>query len=230
MMMLYVDSADRDVAEPLLRTGVFAGLTTNPTLLARAGVAESQLPTLVDWATTAGAQTVFLQTWGNSGQELLERARALHSLAPDFVVVKVGASEHGITVARALITDNIPVLVTAAYADYQVVPALAVGATFIAPYLGRMDDAGLAGIDEIARMQQAIAATQSPTRILAASVRTADQALQLATAGVRDITLSPQAWHAFFDNELTASAIADFEEAAASVPQAPTAITRPRPT
>ena len=216
MLNLYVDSAEREVAEPLLRQGVFAGLTTNPTLLERAGLRWGDLPSLVEWALEAGARSVFLQTWGQSSSELVERGTALHALAPE-VVVKVPATGPGIEAARTLVAAEVPVLVTAVYARYQAVGALAAGAQFIAPYLGRMDDAGLDGLDEVRAMQRAVDATRSTTRILAASVRTPSQALLLAEEGVSDVTLSPAAWDAFFANELTAAAVAAFDEAAASL-------------
>jgi TalC/MipB family fructose-6-phosphate aldolase len=216
MLNLYVDSAEREVAEPLLRQGLFAGVTTNPTLLERAGLRWADLPGLVDWALAAGARTVFLQSWGQTSSELVERGTALHALSPE-VVVKVPATGPGVQAACSLVEAEVPVLVTAVYARYQAVAALAAGADFIAPYLGRMDDAGLDGLDEIRAMQQAVAATGSTTRILAASVRTPLQVLQLAEAGVSDVTLSPAAWDAFFANELTAAAVAAFDEAAESL-------------
>ena len=215
MLNLYVDSAEREVAEPLLRQGVFAGLTTNPALLKRAGLRWADLSALVDWALVAGARSVFLQTSGQTSSELVDRGAALHAVAPE-VVVKVPATGPGIEAACSLAGAKVPVLVTAVYARYQAVGALAAGAQFLAPYLGRMDDAGLDGLDEIRAMQRAVEATRSTTRILAASVRTPTQVLQLAEAGVCDVTLSPAAWDAFFANDLTKAAVAAFDEAAAS--------------
>ena len=63
-MRLYLDTADRAVAEPLLATGLFAGLTTNPTILARAGLTADDAPAVHRWARAAGAREVFFQSWG----------------------------------------------------------------------------------------------------------------------------------------------------------------------
>lgn len=213
MLNLYVDSADRSAAEPLLRSGCFTGLTTNPTLLQTAGVRRRELGGLVDWARIAGAETVFLQSWGSTQQELVCHAQELRKLG-DEVVVKVPATRAGIAAAAALEAQGTPVLVTAVYNRDQSLPAMAAGASYIAPYLGRMNDAGRNGIQEIASMQQAITAVGSATRILVASLREPSDALTLAELGVRDLTMAPAVWSKFFMDPLTEGAVKVFEEAA----------------
>lgn len=216
MLNLYIDSADRAEAEPLLQQGIFAGLTTNPTLLQRAGVTESGLSDVVAWACDAGAKSVFLQAWGSSVPEMVDRGLQLHSFGGQ-VVVKVPVTQVGIEAATALTRAGVPVLVTAVYAASQIVPALATGAAYVAPYLGRMDDAGMDGVAEIRTMQRVIDATSASTRVLAASVRTPEKVIGLLEAAVQDITISASAWASFFRNELTDAAVAAFESAADSL-------------
>jgi transaldolase len=214
LLRLYVDSAERAAAEPLLRQGLFAGLTTNPTLLQRSGVRETQLPDLVGWAVEAGAETVFLQTWGTDTSELVERGHGLRAIGPQ-VIVKVPVTRSGIEAAALLAGADVPVLVTALYAASQIVPSIAAGAQFAAPYLGRMDDAGLDALAEVGAMKRAIEMAGANTRVLAASVRTPEQVTELLDVGVQDITLSPQGWGKFFDNALTSAAVQEFDAASA---------------
>ena len=215
MIRFYLDSAERETVEPWLRTGLVAGVTTNPTLLQTAGVRNDGLADLVAWATAAGAGTVFVQSWGGDAAELERRGRELAALG-EAVVVKVPATAEGLTATARLAADGIRVLVTAVYSATQVLPAIAAGAAFLAPYLGRMNDAGRDGVGEIAAMQRVIAASGSPLRVLVASLRSPSDALGLAQAGVRDFTTAPAVFARFFDDDLTAAAVATFEAASAA--------------
>jgi transaldolase len=135
LMRLYLDTADRAAAEPLLATGLFAGLTTNPTILDRAGLGVDDIPDIYAWAHEAGAREIFFQTWGPDTQALIERGRSLYKLGDD-VVVKVVASKEGAAACATLAAEGIPTLLTAVYAPGQVMVAAAAGAHYVAPYQG----------------------------------------------------------------------------------------------
>lgn len=214
MINFFVDSADRAVVEPILRSGLFAGVTTNPTSFRNAGVRNDEIPDFVRWAVDTGAGTVFVQAWGVSADDLERRGRKLGAL-DERVVVKIPATLAGLRASRQLAADGVPVLVTAVYAAHQVLPAIAVGAHYIAPYLGRMNDAGRDGFAEVAAMQRAIESSGSSLRILVASLRDPVAATRLAALGVRDFTLGETVLHQFFDDPLTADAVAVFEQASA---------------
>lgn len=209
-MKLYLDTADRSAAEPLLATGLFAGLTTNPTILRRAGLTVAAIPEIYKWATAAGAPEVFFQAWGD---DLLGRGRELRELG-DEVVVKVTASVEGASACAALSAEGIPTLLTAVYAPGQAMIAAAAGATYIAPYLGRMTDSGRDGHGDVLAMQEILARTR--TKILLASIRDVPSMVALARHGVECFTFAPAVAHEFFADELTAEAVRVFEEAAAA--------------
>ena len=210
MTRFYIDSADRAVVEPLLQSGLVAGVTTNPTLLRASGVRSDEIAELVKWATGAGARTVFVQAWGTDAAELERGGRELHAL-DEAVVVKVPATFAGLQATARLESDGIPVLVTAVYAAVQVLPAIAAGATYLAPYLGRMNDSGRDGMREIQGMQRVIEARGSSLRILVASLRTVLEAQRLAELGVRDFTLAPEVFAHLFADPLTEAAVEVFE-------------------
>lgn len=216
MLRLYVDTASRDAAEPLLATGLFQGLTTNPTLLERNALRVADLPELYSWATAAGAREVFFQAWGDGVDELLACAQSLGEIGPR-VVVKVPASRAGASAAARLAPGGTPVLLTAVYNAAQGLVAAAAGAQYVAPYLGRMDDVGKDGTAEVVAMHRALSAVGSPTNVLVASVRSLDTVVALAQQGVGCFALAPRVAEQLFREPLTAEAVEAFDAAARQV-------------
>lgn len=212
-MRLYLDTADRAAAEPLLATGIFAGLTTNPTILRRAGLSVTDIPQVHGWARAAGAREIFFQAWGEDPATLVDRGLRLRELG-NRVVVKLVASRAGSAACAELAGRGVPTLLTAVYSPGQAMVAAAVGATYIAPYLGRLDDAGRDGHAEVMAMHEVLAATGAPTKVLLASIRDVPSMVALARVGVDCFTMAPAIAEQFFSDELTAAAVRVFEDAA----------------
>ena len=210
-MAFYIDAADRALIEELWSSGVFAGVTTNPTILDRAGLGQRDVPDLYAWLTDLGVPTVYVQVVGRSRDEMLRSAEGLRALGT--VTVKVPATAAGFAAARALVQDGAQVLLTVVYHPVQALMARACGIQGVAPYVGRMTDAGRNGVESVIAMQQAIGT--APTRILAASLRSADDISRLAAAGVPDFTLGGALAQTVLDDELTRAAVEEFESAAA---------------
>lgn len=89
-MQFYIDSADREVVEPLLLTGLFSGVTSNPVILEKAGLGSKDIPDLIAWATESGAQQVFVQSWGRSAAEIANRGASFREFS-ERVVENSGA-------------------------------------------------------------------------------------------------------------------------------------------
>lgn len=210
-MRLYLDTADRAAAESLLSTGLFAGVTTNPTILRRAGLGVEAIEDVHTWARAAGAREIFFQTWGPDTATMVERGRRLRGLGSD-VVVKVPVSKAGAAACAQLAADGIPTLLTAVHTPGQVMVAAAAGASYAAPYLGKIDEAGRDGIGTVTAMQEVLDATGSSTRILLASVRDVPSMVTLARRGVECFTMATSIAEALFDDELTAGAVAAFDD------------------
>ena len=211
-MRLYLDTADRDAAGDLMSTGLFTGVTTNPTILQRAGLGVAAAPDIYKWATAAGSKEVFFQSWGLTTVELVERGLRLRELGEE-VVVKLVASRAGSAACAQLAAQGVPTLLTAVYAPGQAIVGAAAGATYIAPYLGRLNDSGRDGLADVAAMQEVLRATGSTTEILLASIRDVASMVDLARIGVRCFTMGPPVAEQFFTDELTADAVAAFEDA-----------------
>ncbi|MEO1446313.1 MAG: transaldolase family protein, partial [Cyanobacteria bacterium J06635_11] len=160
-----------------------------------------------------GAQEVHLQAWGDSAGELLRMGQILGGIDPR-IVVKLPATQQGTTAAKTLIQDCIPVTITAVYTVHQAIIAAAIGAHYAAPYLGRINDSGKDGHQEVTLMQQALNGVRSETRVLTASIRNVTDISRLATQGVDTFTFSPAIAQALFNVPETIAATADFERAA----------------
>ncbi|MFJ2369068.1 transaldolase family protein [Microbacterium sp. NPDC087665] len=207
---LYVDSADVDRVSRLLAAGVVHGVTTNPTILERGGRTAAEIPDLYARWESEGAGEIFFQTWGGDTASFLRNAEGIRALG-DRVAVKVPATADGFAAASALVRDGATVLVTAVYSVAQALACASIGAHYIAPYLGRMRDAGIDGDTVIARMQEVCAGSGS--NVLAASLRSADDITGLRLAGVPYFTAAPDVIDQVLFNEVSDSSAAEFDAA-----------------
>jgi transaldolase len=215
-LRLLLDSADPAAWAEWLPSGLFRGVTTNPTLLRRAGqpCTLEHLALLTARAMDFGVQELHLQAWGS---DLLACGRALFALAPGRIWVKLPITRAGAAAARSLIDEGCPVTFTACYEPAQVLLAAALGADYIAPYLGRITDLGRDGHAELTRMQRimegvAQSAQAGPQlRLLVASLRSPDDLARLAAEGLDTFTISPAIAAELFAVEPTLAAAAQFE-------------------
>jgi transaldolase len=213
---LFLDTADREAWARWLPTGLFHGVTTNPTILQRAGL-RSTLPVLtevVDALLRYPIAEVHAQCWGGETAALIETGRALAAIDRR-VVVKVPVTFEGVRAVAALHACGIRTTLTAAYAAHQALTAAAAGSDYLAPYYGRIGDSGRDALAVLKAMQAILVASGKPTRLLVASVRSADDLATLAAAGMDTFTFGPAVAEALFADAQTAAAAAEFERAAA---------------
>ncbi len=210
---LLLDSADLGAWADLYPLGLFRGITTNPTLLRRSGHSCDGvgLGALVSSAQSIGCGELHLQAWGATDTDLLACGRALLALAPAVVVVKLPLTDPGLRAARVLLADGQRVTLTACYSAPQAIAAAALGATYVAPYLGRISDGGRDGCAEVITMARCLRGLGSSTRLLVASLRSVAELLRLAAEGVDTFTLSPALARQLWSDSATAAAAAQFE-------------------
>lgn len=217
-LRLFLDSADPVDWNRFLPLGFFHGVTTNPMLLERAGQ-PCTVANLRDLATVArdlGAREIQVQTWGRSPEQMVETGERLAELTePDLrAVVKIPATAEGFQTARTLRENGCSVTLTATYTPGQVMAAAGLGASYAAPYLGRLDDAGHDGVGTVLAMHDILARTGSETRLLTASLRTAEQVVDLAARGLNTFTFGTRVADQMLASDLTAAVTADFQRAA----------------
>ncbi len=216
---LYLDSAVRAEWDEWLSTGLFYGVTTNPTVLAAAGI-RCDIPALtglVHGLLEHGIHEVHLQTWGATEDRMYEHGRALAAINHR-VVVKVPITRAGVAAVRHLRARDIATTFTALYAPHQALTAAIVGVDYAAPYLGRINDIGRDGLADVIAMQTILSRLDSPTRLLVASIRSADDIAHLAQAGLDTYTLSAAVAAQLFAETGTLDAAAAFETAATHIP------------
>lgn len=216
--LLFLDSADPDAWERLLPLGLLHGATTNPLLLERAGQActVENLARLAGRAAGLGAREIQLQTWGTTVQEMVDCGMRLAGTGRGRleVTIKVPATTIGWQVAARLRRQGCAVTITATYTPGQVLASASLGAAYAAPYLGRLDDAGRDGAAVLQSMRKILAGTGADTRLLVASLRSAERVIELAELGFDTFTFGPAVAEELLASALTDSAAADFQRAA----------------
>jgi len=209
---LYLDSASIDELSACLPHPVVHGVTTNPTLLRRAGVGREQVPALLERLIGLGARQVQAQVYSQDADGIVADARKLARIDPARVVVKVPATREGLRAGARLVAEGIPLTFTAVYALEQAHFAARLGAAYAAPYLGRLQDAGIDGLALIARMQRMLDRDGASMRLLVASIRSRDAYLALLELGVGSITIPPRLFPDLLDHPATIDAERGFLE------------------
>jgi transaldolase len=215
---LFLDSADTAVWKRLLPSGIFHGVTTNPLLIDRASLA-CEVPTLARLAACAadlGAREIHLQTWGEEEEALVTNGlRITEAASRDLtVLLKVPATIVGFRASARLRDAGHAITFTAVYNPGQLLAAAAAGAAYAAPYLGRLEDAGRDGRDTVLAMHAILRGTGAGTRLLMASLRSADRIVDLARQGLDTFTFGPEVAAALLQDDLADEAAAAFEAAA----------------
>ncbi|WP_374311000.1 transaldolase family protein [Dongia sp.] len=211
---LFIDSANAGDWKIGRSRGWLHGVTTNPLIISRAGK-KVDLPTaaqLVADAREAGLAEIQLQVTGHSAAELLASGRALRNLWHG-VTVKVPATGPGFEAASALCRDGVPVTITACYTAHQTMLAASIGAHYVAPYYGRMLDAGI-DADGCLDAMLSIAGRLGNLRVLVASIRSIDQLDSLTARGFDTFTVTPALAGAMGQDAQSDAAAADFMKAA----------------
>jgi transaldolase len=219
-MQLLIDTADVRAWQDLMPTGIFMGITTNPLLAKRAGLAYPA----IDWggltrqAADLGAKELHGQVFGPVAG-YVEWAAALYEhgrKAGIRTVVKVPLTEAGIRAVPSIKSLGGAILMTAAYDAKQMFVAAALGADYIAPYFGRMVEKDLPAFEAMTEMLAIGRLCGGRTKILVASIRNADQMVQLAKRGLDCFTIAPAVAHELMTGLETIAAANEFEAAALS--------------
>lgn len=215
-MHLYLDSADLADLQRALPNPLVYGVTTNPTLMKRAGLTWDDLPGFLQRVASWGARAVHVQARHRDVEGMLADAREAQTLAQTSgvettIVAKLPATREGLVAAATLAADGMPVTMTAVYEPEQALWSALVGARYAAPYLGRLEDAGRDGLAVIAAMQATVRAYGgrdggSDLRLLVASVRSPQAFRDLLALGVGAITVPVELFEALTEHAATLAA------------------------
>lgn len=188
-MTVYVDTASPQEAEQWVKHPFIAGITTNPLLLAELKVDDrfDHLQKLSKLLTKE--QKLMVQAVGNTPDELLEDARTIHEMLPK-AVLKIPADANGFSIAPTLVSDDIELTFTAVFSAAQGILAAFAGGHFVAPYIGRMQDAKIDAWAHVEDMLDAFSAHELDAHVLAASLRTPEDVAQAFALGCH-VTAKP---------------------------------------
>ncbi len=187
MFELYLDTADIGHIARFNACLPVRGITTNPSILAKADSGLSAL--LPKVAEILGAQArIHVQVVSASADAMVNEALTLQELPYD-IVVKVPATEIGLAAIKRMKARNIPVLATAIYTVQQGFLAALCGADYLAPYVNRIDALGANGVGVVADLQRLLDRHQLASTLLPASFKNTQQVLDVLKAGVASITL-----------------------------------------
>lgn len=205
-MQIFIDSAEVKELKPLAETGLVDGVTTNPSLIAKAG--GDFFATLREiCAAVAGpiSAEVVAQDW----QTMLAEGRKLRQVAEN-IVVKLPLTPDGLRACKTLEDEGHPCNVTLCFSAVQALMAAKAGATFISPFIGRLDDNGQDGMELIREIRTIYDNYGFATQILAASIRTPGHVRDAALAGADCATIPPATFRALYKHILTDAGLAAF--------------------
>ena len=205
-MKFFVDTANIKEIEDLVPTGFVDGVTTNPSLIAKQGVDMAEtikaICSLVSGPVSAEVTATELP-------EMINEGKYLASLAKN-VAVKVPLTVNGLKACKALRGQGTMVNVTLCFSAAQALLAAKAGASFISPFVGRLDDIGEKGMDLIEDIVVMYENYGFDTEVLVASVRTRQHVIDAAVIGAHVATLPPKVIYELYDHPLTEKGLKAF--------------------
>lgn len=206
-MGLFIDSAKIEEVEQAVELGFIAGVTTNPTLMARATETPQRVIRRI-CAVSPGA--VFFQVTGATLEERGRVGREFYAICPDKIILKVPATTGNMALID-LLADEIPCAATAVYSAAQALVACEAGARFVIPYVNRATRLLGDGCKLVEEMRDVLDSLENPAEILAASIKSPEEAVKAILAGADHLTLPLDILLALGNHPLSDAAIAEFE-------------------
>ena len=205
-MKFFVDTADIDAIRELNDLGMVDGVTTNPSLIAKSGrdilEVTKEICDLVDGPVSA-------EVVATEADQMLAEGRHLAKIA-DNICVKVPLTWAGLKTCKTLSDEGTKVNVTLCFSATQALLAAKAGATFISPFIGRLDDINIDGMDLIGDIRTIYDNYGFETEILAASIRSANHMKDAALMGADVATAPPGVIRKMIEHPLTDNGLAQF--------------------
>jgi transaldolase len=221
-MKFFLDSADLNEIRRAQDAGLIDGITTNPSLVAKVA-GERDPRDLLREITQLVPGPVSAEVVATDRDGMLEEGRALAGIA-DNIVVKVPLTEAGLGACRRLREDGIAVNVTLCFSAAQALLAAKAGASYISPFIGRLDDVGQDGMQLIEQVVQMYGNYDFQTEVLVASVRHPVHVVQAALIGADVATIPAKVLHQLMHHPLTDSGLQAFLADWAKLPEAKRAV------
>ena len=205
-MKLFLDTADISEIAELNKTGLVDGITTNPSLIAKSG--RNILQTIEEICSiVSGPVSAEVTAIDYAG--MIKEGKRLAEIASN-VTVKLPLTEDGLKACASLSSQDILVNVTLCFSTAQALLAAKAGASFISPFVGRLDDIGSDGMNLINEIVEVYSIYKFPTEILVASVRGVQHVVDAALLGADVATIPPKIMLQMYKHPLTDKGLEDF--------------------
>tara|TARA_B100000768_G_scaffold1783_1_gene2340 strand:- start:1418 stop:2074 length:657 start_codon:yes stop_codon:yes gene_type:complete len=199
-MDFFLDTAEVDVIKDLNETGLIDGITTNPSLVAKSG---QDFISVLEKITTIISGPISAEVTATDTEGMVNEGLKLSKISKN-IVVKLPLTFDGLKACVALTQKKISTNVTLCFSSNQALIAAKAGATYISPFIGRLDDIGENGLDLIQDIKSIYSNyNKLNTKILVASVRSLDHVAKSAIIGADTVTLPPKVFMEMYEHELT---------------------------
>lgn len=205
-MKFFLDTGSLDEVRKALPLGIIDGITTNPSLIAKSG--QSREATVEQMAKMVNGP-ISAEVISTDREGMENEARMLSKIHPN-IVVKLPLTREGIAVCRWCYAQKIKTNVTLCFSANQALLAAKAGASYISPFIGRIDDTGHDGLSLIEDIRQIYDNYDFPTEILVASIRTAVHVREVALLGADVATMPLGIMEQLFPHPLTERGLVAF--------------------
>ena len=206
-MKIFLDTADHLVIEGYYTTGLIDGVTTNPTLIMKSGKnPDDAYQNIKD----VGIKDISMEVMGSESEMYVEGIRLSEKFG-DVCTVKVPCTREGLKVCKALSDVGIRVNVTLIFCASQAVLAAKSGATYVSPFVGRLDDQSVAGLEVVRSISELYRIHGVRTQILSASIRSVQRAVRSWYNGASICTMPPKVFDQMYNHILTDKGMEIFE-------------------
>jgi transaldolase len=208
-MKIFLDTADYEAIADRYKTGLVDGITTNPTLVRKSGVDYVEF--IKTLATNFAFESISAEVEGDSCFEMLTNAIKYRDIA-DNVTIKLPLTVEGLKACKELTAQGVETNVTLCFSAAQAVMAAKAGATYISPFVGRLNDNSFSGVELVRAISGLYCSHGVRTKILAASLRDVHHVSRCFLYGANVCTLPPAVFDKMYNHVLTDSGLAIFEK------------------
>ena len=206
-MRIFLDTANIDQIRQAAKLGIISGVTTNPSLMSKEAPSDYQAAIKEICSVIPGP--VSAEVVVEEAKSMIEQARQISTWAPN-IAVKIPATTAGLEVTSALARDNIKVNFTLCFSLNQALLGALAGATYVSPFVGRLDDIGHDGMQLVKDIVDVFKYYELPTQVIAASIRHPQHCVAAAKAGAHIATIPYNVLIQMIQHPLTDIGVARF--------------------
>jgi transaldolase len=208
-MKIFLDTADLNEIRAANETGLIDGVTTNPTLILRSGNSLYSTAKLLALE-YPHFESISTEVVADTAEEMIEQAQQYIDIGPA-ITIKVPLTVEGLKACKTLSDQGVKTNVTLCFSAAQAVMAAKAGATYVSPFVGRMNDNSVSGVELIRAITGLYCNHRVPTQVLAASLRDVHHVSRCFLYGAGVCTMPPKVFWKMYDSVLTREGLALFQ-------------------